>query len=272
MKKLVLLLAALPLMASAAAERIITLGGDVSEIAWALGAGPQMVARDSTSTWPGEVQKLPDVGYVRQLNAEGILSLRPTLVLASAQAQPSLVLKKVEENNVKLVNVPGGYDVAAIDKKVDAVAAAIGKTAQGTELRKKLDAEIAALPTQPLNKRVLFILSHGGMGSMVAGQETAADGAIRAAGLINAMQGFSHYRNLSQEGVIASKPDLVEISADGVKSMGGEENLWKLPGLAQTPAGRTKQLLIVDDIALLGFGVRTPQALKVLRDKAEQLP
>ena len=107
---------------------------------------------------------------------------------------------------------------------------------------------------------------------MVAGQETAADGAIRAAGLTNAMQGFSHYRNLSQEGVIASKPDLVVISADGVKSMGGEENLWKLPGLAQTPAGRSKQLLIVDDIALLGFGVRTPQALKALRDKAEQLP
>lgn len=272
MKKLLFLLAALPLMASAAAERIITLGGDVTEIAWALGAGPQMVARDSTSTWPDEVQHLPDVGYVRQLNAEGILSLRPTLVLASFQAQPSLVLDKVAENKVKLVSVPGGYDVAAINKKVDVVAAAMGKTAEGAALRNKLDGEIAALPTQPLNKRVLFILSHGGMGSMVAGQETAADGAIRAVGLTNAMQGFSHYRNLSQEGVIASKPDLVVISADGIKSMGGEENLWKLPGLVQTPAGRNKQLLIVDDIALLGFGVRTPQALKALREKAEQLP
>ena len=272
MKKLLFLLAALPLMASAAAERIITLGGDVTEIAWALGAGPQMVARDSTSTWPDEVQHLPDVGYVRQLNAEGILSLRPTLVLASFQAQPSLVLDKVAENKVKLVSVPGGYDVAAINKKVDVVAAAIGKTAEGAALRNKLDGEIAALPTQPLNKRVLFILSHGGMGSMVAGQETAADGAIRAVGLTNAMQGFSHYRDRSQEGGIASKPDLVVISADGVKSMGGEENLWKLPGLVQTPAGRNKQLLIVDDIALLGFGVRTPQALKALREKAEQLP
>lgn len=272
MKKLLFLLAALPLMASAAAERIITLGGDVTEIAWALGAGPQMVARDSTSTWPDEVQQLPDVGYVRQLNAEGILSLRPTLVLASIQAQPSLVLDKVAENKVKLLSIPGGYDVAAINKKVDVVAAAIGKTAEGAALRNKLDGEIAALPTRPLNKRVLFILSHGGMGSMVAGQETAADGAIRAVGLTNAMQGFSHYRNLSQEGVIASKPDLVVISADGVKSMGGEENLWKLPGLVQTPAGRNKQLLIVDDIALLGFGVRTPQALKALREKAEQLP
>jgi iron complex transport system substrate-binding protein len=69
---------------------------------------------------------------------------------------------------------------------------------------------------------VLFILSHGGMNTMVAGQQTAADGAFRAAGLQNAMQGFDHYRSMSQEGVIASKPDLVVISADGLKGMGGE--------------------------------------------------
>lgn len=272
MKKLLILLAALPLMAQAAAERIIPLGGDVTEIAWALGADNTLVARDSTSTWPAEVLKLPNVGYVRQLNAEGILSLRPTLVLASAQVQPSQVLDRLAENHVKVVTVPGGYSLADIDKKVDVIAGALGKKEQGDRLRKKLDAEIATLPKQPLNKRVLFILSHGGMGSMVAGQETAADGAIRAAGLTNAMQGFSHYRALSQEGVIASKPDLVVISADGVKSMGGEENLWKLPGLASTPAGRNKQVQIIDDIALLGFSVRTPQALHDLRSKAESLP
>ncbi|MNP81596.1 Hemin-binding periplasmic protein HmuT precursor [compost metagenome] len=62
------------------------------------------------------------------------------------------------------------------------------------------------------------------------------------------------------------------ISQDGVKAMGGEENLWKLPGLAQTPAGKNKQVLQIDDMALLGFSVRTPQAIQQLRDKAEQLP
>ena len=110
------------------------------------------------------------------------------------------------------------------------------------------------------------------MNTMVAGQKTAADGAIQAAGLQNAMQGFDHYRSMSQEGVIASLPDLVVISADGLKGMGGEAGLWKLPGLAQTPAGRHKQLLVIDDMALLGFGPRTPQAISALRKKAEQLP
>ena len=140
------------------------------------------------------------------------------------------------------------------------------------ETSQQLQQQIAAIPTQPVAKRVLFILSHGGMNTLVAGQHTAADGAIRAAGLQNAMQGFDHYRAMSQEGVAASQADLVVISADGLKGMGGEAGLWKLPGLAQTPAGRHKQLLTIDDMALLGFGPRTPQAIIALRNKAEQLP
>ena len=272
MKRWLMLIAALPLFAHAAAERIISLGGDVTEIAYALGAQQQLVAKDSTSTWPAAARSLPDVGYIRQLNAEGILSLRPTIVLASAQAQPSLVLQKVEDSRVRVVNIPGGNDLSAIDKKIVAVADALGKQTEGDALRHAVAAQIAQIPTQPLGKRVLFILSHGGMNTMVAGQKTAADGAIQAAGLQNAMQGFDHYRSMSQEGVIASLPDLVVISADGLKGMGGEAGLWKLPGLAQTPAGRHKQLLVIDDMALLGFGPRTPQAIGALRKKAEQLP
>ncbi|EPV8391139.1 MULTISPECIES: hemin ABC transporter substrate-binding protein [Enterobacteriaceae] len=272
MKRWGILLAALPLFASAAADRVISLGGDVTEIVYALNSGQQLVAKDSTSTWPAAAQKLPDVGYLRQLNAEGILSLRPQLVLASAQAQPSLVLQKVQDSKVTVVNVPGGDNLAAIDNKIAVIAKALGKKPAGDILRQQIRQQIAALPTQPIAKRVLFILSHGGMNTMVAGQHTAADGAIRAAGLQNAMQGFDHYRAMSQEGVAASQADLVVISADGLKGMGGESGLWKLPGLAQTPAGRHKQLLAIDDMALLGFGPRTPQAILELRKKAEQLP
>ena len=214
MKNWFALLCALPLVAVAAPERIVALGGDVTEIVYALGAESSLVARDSTSQWPQATKALPDVGYLRQLNAEGILSVRPTLVLASDQAQPSLALKQVEQSHVRVVTVP----------------------------------------------------------AMAAGQQTGADAAIRAAGLQNAMQGFTRYQPLSQEGVMASQPDLVVISQDGLNALGGEQNLWKLPGLAQTPAGRSKQVLAIDDMALLGFSVRTPKAIQQLRARAEQLP
>ncbi|MER3622674.1 ABC transporter substrate-binding protein [Klebsiella pneumoniae] len=265
MMRWLLLLIAFPLLSHAAVERLVTLGGDVTEIVYALHAEESLVARDSTSSWPPAAQKLPDVGYLRQLNAEGILALRPQLVLASAQAQPSLVLHKVQASGVKVVNVPGGESLSAIDNKVAVIAEALGKTAAGDALRQQLQQQIAAIPTQPVAKRVLFILSHGGMNTLVAGQ-------IPAAGWQNAMQGFDHYRAMTQEGVAASQADLVVISADGLKGMGGEAGLWKLPGLAQTPAGRHKQLLTIDDMALLGFGPRTPQAIIALRNKAEQLP
>lgn len=171
-----------------------------------------------------------------------------------------------------MVTVPGSNALSVIDEKVRVVALATHRIVEGETLRKRLRQELAALPASPIDKRVLFILNHGGMTAMAAGQETGADAAIRAAGLHNAMQGFSRYQPLSQEGVIASQPDLVVISQEGVKAMGGEANLWKLPGLAQTPAGRHKQVLQIDDMALLGFSVRTPQAIGQLRSKAEQLP
>lgn len=273
MKRLLVLIAALPLTVFAATpQKIVALGGDVTEIVYALGAQSSLVARDSTSQWPTEAKSLPDVGYLRQLNAEGILAMRPTLVLASDQAQPSLALKQVEQSRVAVVTVPGSPDLSAIDEKVRIVAKATHREAEGEVLRNRLRAQLAALPDSSLHKRVLFILNHGGMTAMAAGQQTAADAAIRAAGLQNAMQGFTRYQPLSQEGVIASQPDLVVISQDGVKALGGEDNLWTLPGLAQTPAGRHKQLLVIDDMALLGFSVRTPQAIQQLRTKAGQLP
>ncbi|AJZ89178.1 hemin ABC transporter substrate-binding protein [Klebsiella michiganensis] len=271
MKRLLLAILALPLMAGAA-ERVVTIGGDVTEIAWALGAGQDVVARDSTSLHPDAVKKLPDVGYLRQLNAEGILAMRPTLVLASAQAQPSMALKQIEASKVKVVTVPAENNLEGIDAKVAAVANALGKTAEGDTLRKTLRDQLAAIPAKPLGKKVLFIMSHGGMTTMAAGQETAADAAIHAAGLDNAMQGFKRYQPLSQEGVIASKPDLILVTTDGVKTLGGEAKVWALPGLAQTPAGKNKQLMVVDDMALLGFGIDTPRTILALRKKAEQLP
>lgn len=272
MRAVVALTAILPLLAGAAAQKVVTLGGDVTEIVYALGAQSALVARDSTSQWPPEALTLPDVGYLRQLNAEGILATRPTTVLASVQAQPSLALKQVAQNGVTVVTIPGSNDLSVIDDKVRIVAAALHKDAEGEQLRKSLKQAREALPKTQLNKRVLFILSHGGMSAMAAGQQTGADAAIRAASLQNAMQGVNRYQPLSQEGVIASQPDLVVISSDGVKSMGGEAGLWQLPGLAQTPAGSNKQVLLVDDMALLGFSIRTAEAIQQLRHKAEQLP
>ncbi|MBP0996012.1 MULTISPECIES: heme/hemin ABC transporter substrate-binding protein [Serratia] len=257
-------------LAAVAAERIVSIGGDVTEIAFALGAGDEVVARDSTSLHPAAVQKLPDVGYMRQLNAEGILALKPTLILTTELAEPALVLKQLEDSGVKVVRIPGDTTVQAVPEKISVIADAINRSSQGKQLAEGYQQQLAAIANTPLPVKVLFVMSHGGITPMAAGQQTAADAIIRAAGLKNAMQGFSRYRPLSQEGVIASAPDLLLVTTDGVRSIGGQENLWLLPGMALTPAGKNRRVLIVDDMALLGFGLETPQALGLLRKAAEQ--
>lgn len=273
MKSRLLALIALPLaLHAAAAERIVSIGGDVTQIIYALDAQQELIARDSTSLHPAVVTKLPDVGYMRQLNAEGILALKPTLVIASELAKPALALQQVEQNGVKVVDVTGKTDVSAIAEKIHTIAVTLHREEAGKALQAKIQKQLEAVPAKPLAVKVLFILAHQGMGTMGAGSGTSADAAIRAAGLQNAMASIQRYQPLSQEGVIASAPQLIVATRDGIRTLGGDDNLWKLPGIALTPAGKNRQLLVVDDMALLGFGIDTPAAIMKLRKTAEALP
>lgn len=268
---LVITLAGLLAPLSHAAERVISIGGDVTEIVYALGSGDEMVARDSTSLHPEKVKTLPDVGYMRQLNAEGILAMKPTLVLSSELAEPSLVLQQVAQNGVTVVRIPGNTTLDAVVQKIEVIAHALNRQSEGEKLIATYREQLAAVKHGPLPVKILFVMNHGGTTALAAGQNTAADAMITSAGAQNAMQGFTRYRPLSQEGIIASAPDLLLITTDGVRTLGGLEQVWKLPGLALTPAGKNHRVLVLDDMSLLGFGLETPSVLATLRQAAEQV-
>ncbi|MBI6547849.1 heme/hemin ABC transporter substrate-binding protein [Xenorhabdus lircayensis] len=253
------------------AERIVTVGGDVSEIVFALGEGQHVVARDSTSQNPKALLSLPDVGYMRMLNPEGILSMRPSLVIASESAQPSLALKQVEDSGVKVIKVTSETSLEAVPKKIMTVAKAVSQEKRGEELVAQYQQQLSGIATSDISTKVLFVMSHGGLMPMAAGQKTAADQIIRAIGAKNAMQGFHGYRPLSQEGVIASKPDLLLVSTEGLKTLGGMDKIWLLPGLNFTPVGKKKQVVVVDEMGLLGFGLQTPAVMKQVREAAEKV-
>ena len=271
MKQWLLIAAALMVSVSAyATERVVTLGGDVTEIVYELGAQQQLVARDSTSLHPEQAKALPDVGYMRMLNAEGVLSMRPTLVLASELAKPSVALTQLEKSGVKIIKVTGKPALEAIPEKITTIADAVGKQEQGQELVTRFNQELAKVSTTPIDKKVLFIMSHGGILPLAAGQKTAADSMIRAAGAKNAMSNFDSYRALSQEGLISSQPDLIIFTEEGIKSFGGVEKVWKLPGMAMTPAGKNKALVVVDDVGMLSFSLGTPKVMQQLREALEK--
>ncbi|MCW5732871.1 MAG: ABC transporter substrate-binding protein [Enhydrobacter sp.] len=257
-----LLVAALP--ARAQTRRVVSVGSALTEIFYALGAEKMLVGVDTTSLYPAAARSLPQVGYMRALSAEGVLSLKPTLVIATAAAGPATTLDQLKATGIEVLIVPDHYDYESVVAKIELVGRLSGKTAeaaamiaQGRGDMAKLAAKLATVPTRP---RVLFLLSMGGGAPQAAGTGTAADGIIRLAGGTNAVEGYAGYRLLTPEAVIASRADFVLVTRQTVEAMGGIEKILAQPAIGQTPAGKAGRVLQFDTLLLLGFGPRTPEA------------
>lgn len=254
-----------------AQERIVSIGGDVTEIIYALNAEQNLVGRDSTSMIPQAVNALPDIGYMRQLNAEGILALKPTKVIATEVAQPSIVLEQLKSAGITVDTIPFKYSAENVVEKIKKVGESLGKQTQAVTLAENFANELKAIPNSPLDVRILFVLNRAGANQTVAGKDTVADEAIKLIGAKNAMGNNVRFVPISQEGVIAANPDLIVMTRLGIQSLGSTEKVWELPGIAHTNAGKNKQLVIVEDIAFMSFGLTTPKALLTLRQAAEQV-
>lgn len=245
--------------------RIVPLGGPVTETVYALGAGDLVVGTDTSSVYPEAATKLPQVGYQRALAAEGILSLKPDLVLATDEAGPASVLEQLRTAGVRLVLVPSEHSVAGAEAKVRAIAAALNQAETGEKLAatiaREADAARAWIEKTPTHPAVLFLYARGGATMNVSGRGTAADAMINLAGAHNAVTGYDGYKPLTAEAAVAAAPDFILTLDRGLASVGGKERLLTQPGLAVTPAGQNKRIVALDDLYLLGFGPRTGTAI-----------
>lgn len=266
-------LMALPMAARAQAvdaPRVVTLGGAVTEIAVALGAEDQLIARDSTSTHPASVLELPDVGYVRALSPEGVLSVAPDLILSVDGAGPAETIAVLEAAGVEFVTMPDDPTPQGVLDKIDAVAMALRLPDAGAALKAEvedgLNAAQARAEAVTERKRVLFVLSLQGGRVMAGGEGSSAEGIIRLAGGVNAATGFQGYKQMTDEAVIAAAPDLIlMMDREGDQAI-TPEDVMAHPALGLTPAAEQGRLLRMDGMLLLGFGPRTPKAAEALHD------
>lgn len=260
---LLLLAGALGAGAARAAERIVTLGSDATEIVFALGRGAEVVAIDESSLYPAQAQKLPKLGYFRTLAPEPILAARPTLVIVADGAGPEAVLGKIEQAGVKLVRLKDPHSVAGVTAKVRAVAAATGTTRQGEKLVADIEARMAKTPANAKQPRMLLILAQAPGRLMAAGSGTAGDSFIRLSGGTNAFPGAG-YKPLSAEGALAAKPDYILIPSHVLGIAGGLDAIRKDAALARTPAAQAGRVIVVDSLGALNFGPRLPEAVAKL--------
>lgn len=247
-------------------DRVISVGGGLTEIVYALGAQERLVAVDITSRYPPQTAKVPKVGYMRMLSAEPILALKPDLILAVEDAGPPSTFDKLRAAGVKVVTVPNEPTPQGVLHKVEVVAHALGMIDRGNELKERLKSEFAAISSVidqvHDHPRVLFILSIGnGSAPLAAGRNTSAAGIIALAGGRNAIDDFEGFKPLSPEAAVKAAPDVVLVSHRTLALLGGEDKLLARPELAATPAGRNSRLVAMDGLLLLGFGPRTPEAI-----------
>lgn len=250
------------------AARLVTIGGALTEIVYRLGEEGRLVARDSTSTYPPSAADLPDIGYMRALSPEGVLSVRPTAILAAEGSGPPRAMDVLEKARVPVIVVPDGFDRQGILRKIRMVGAALGVEDKAAALARSVDADLKAAQEAARaagrGVRVLFVLSISGGRILAAGRDTAADGIVGMAGGVNAMTGFSGYRQVSEEAVLAARPDVVLMMDRGGDAAGGDGELFAHPAIAGTPAGRRRALVRLEGSYLLGFGPRTAAAVREL--------
>ena len=272
MKSRALLLAATFMFGSYtahAAEKLLTIGGAVTEIVYALGKGDEVIANDLTSAYPEAAASKPKVGYMRTLSAEGLISTGATLIIAEAGAGPRNVIDQVRNAGVKVLQLQENThtpqqiaaDIRTIGKQLNASnTEQVAK--QFENAWKETESQLAKLSGQP---RVLFVMNNAGRGAQAAGDDTAASAVIRLARAENVMAGqYKGYRPLTAEALVAAAPDVIIVTNEGLEASGGLQNFLKTPGIAMTPAGKNKRIVSMDTQYILGFTPRLPSALAEL--------
>ncbi|QSI29990.1 ABC transporter substrate-binding protein [Variovorax sp. RKNM96] len=251
--------------------RLVTVSGAITEVVYILGAEGQLVGTDTTSLYPAAARGTPKVGYMRQLSAEGLLSLKPDAIIATNESGPTVVLDQIRTAGVKVEIIEADHTWGEVQRKVQAVGRAAAKEAQARELQGRLDAEWAQVQqrvgaAKGRKPKVLFVLSHSAS-PQVSGEKTAAHSVIGYAGGVNALGGFHGYRPMTAEAMASAAPDIILTSTQSIEAHGGIDRFWERPELALTPAYKKRALITQDALLLLGFGPRLPAAIGELHDK-----
>lgn len=250
------------------AKRIVAVGGAITEIVYALGLQDRLVGIDTTSLYPLEaLQQKPNVGYMRQLSAEGVLGLNPELILATEGSGPKETLSVLSEAKVPIVTVPEQFSEDGILERIRIVARELGADERGTCLNEAVTKDLAAMRKLREKiadkRRVMFVISFVNGRAMVAGRKTAAHEIIALAGANNAIDGYDGYKPLSDEAIVAAKPDVILVMQRGRDSISSEV-IFSNAAFALTPAAKEKSFIAMDGLYLLGFGPRTAAAARDL--------
>ena len=255
-------------------SRVVVAGGSIAEMLYALEAGELIVAVDSTANYLPETKDLPSVGYVRNLSAEGILALKPSLILGEHDMGPAEVLNQISSVEVEVKRIEERHSTQGIIDKFICIARVLDQEGAAREV---LESQFAEIVTS-LEKtnvasadvpRAALILNFVDNQPIVAGANTSGDGLLRMAGAENVFSDVEGWKPLSRELLIAANPEHIVLTERALKSIGGLQGMLSDPLLASTDALSTDNVHAYGGMSLLGFGLQTLEVALSLKKAME---
>jgi iron complex transport system substrate-binding protein len=249
-------------------ERVVVLANGVAEIMNSLNAKTLIVGRDLSSSEKA-LEDIPVVTSGHQVIPEKVIALKPDLVIIDASTGPQSAIDQIKSAGIRVEQTPESWNLADISLKVQAVANVIGAPQQGELLNQAIESAIvnSKLSSKP---RIAFLYLRGTSSIyLIGGEGSGADSLISAIGGIDVGAAAlpRPFNTLTAESLATLNPDVIIVMTKGLESVGGISGLLKLPGVAQTEAGKKQAVIDVDDSLLLSFGPRTPSLVQVLAER-----
>ncbi|WP_332768157.1 heme/hemin ABC transporter substrate-binding protein [Pseudomonas koreensis] len=255
-------------------QRWVSAGGALSEWVSALGGEAKLVGVDTTSQHPQSLKALPSIGYQRSLSAEGLLSLRPDILIGTEEMGPPPVLAQVKAAKVRVELFSAQADLPTLTQNLTHLGQLLGAEAQAKQLlqayQQQLDAQqarVAQAQTAQKVPGVLLLLGHAGGKLLIAGKDTAADWLLRQAGGRN-LATHSGYKPFSVESLASLDPEVLVFADRALSGEAAKTALFKEnPILNSSRAAKAGRVMELDPTLLVGgLGPRLPAALKTLSD------
>jgi iron complex transport system substrate-binding protein len=260
-------------------KRIVALNSTNVEIIRELGKGETLVGIDRSAHMLGfpDLEKIKDVGHPYEPNVEGIISLKPDLVLATEENLETKTAEQLRSGGVEVKILEESYKdgLEGLKRRITEVARIYNEPQKGAELIARIDAEAQALQkkvaTAKSKPKIFFLYAHGPGDAFITGTDSGSDVLIKLAGGTNAASFTTGRKALNAEAMVKAAPDAIIMLNRGLKAVKGVDGALKLPGVMLTPAGKNRKIIAVDN-SIRWVGPRFPEFASKLFDELHKAP
>lgn len=244
-------------------KRLITAGGSITEIVYALGAEDYLIGTDTSSVYPSQADSVPKVGYYRQLSTEGVLSLSPTHVLAISGVGPESVLSQLFSTGLDITVIEHSRSIEGLTEMIKQVGNRLNKSYEADKLANQVQREISEIAEhyQFQDKRIVFLMSAGERGLVAAGSNTVPNLIANTLKANNPFSELNGFKPISVEALMLANPDIILMPEHTISDT-SINALCALPSLKFWAQQHGCNLHSVESLPFLGLTPRLPQAIE----------